>query len=75
MHGDYLFDGIKSSMREVETLEDNMRKKFTEFAKNYGLIVLGYAGNDRSIMEILSYLLKRDSYFSHGIYWCIRKDS
>ena len=75
LHGDYLFDGIKSSMREVETLEDNMRNKFTEFAKNYGLIVLGYAGNDRSIMEILSYLLKRDGYFSHGIYWCIRKDS
>ena len=75
LHGDYLFDGIKSSMREVETLEDNMRNKFTEFAKNYGLIVLGYAGNDRSIMEILSYLLKRDSYFNHGIYWCIRKDS
>lgn len=75
LHGDYLFDGIKSSMREVETLEDNMRNKFTEFAKNYGLIVIGYAGNDRSIMDILSYLLKRDSYFSHGIYWCIRKDS
>lgn len=75
LHGDYLFDGIKSSMREVETLEDNMRNKFTEFAKNYGLIVLGYAGNDRSIMDILSYLLKRDSYFSHGIYWCIRKGS
>lgn len=73
LHGDYLFDGIKTTLRETESLEMNMRMKFQEFAKDFGLIVVGYAGNDRSIMDILTYLLQHEDYFKNGIYWCIRK--
>lgn len=73
LHGDYLFDDIKTTLRETESLEINMKLKFQEFAKDYGLIVIGYAGNDRSIMDILTYLLQHEDYFKNGIYWCIRK--
>lgn len=73
LHGDYLFDDIKSTLRETESLNDNMKGKFIEFAKDHGLIVMGYAGNDRSIMDILSMLLQKEDYFKHGIYWCIRE--
>lgn len=75
LHGDYLFDDIKATVRETETLEHNMKAKFTEFAKDYGLIVVGYSGYDRSIMEAIAMLLKNDTYFNNGIYWCLRKDS
>lgn len=74
LHGDYLFDDIKSTLRETESLEENIRNKFIEFSKEYGLIVVGYGGHDRSIMDVFSYLLKQEDYFKHGIYWCIRKD-
>lgn len=73
LHGDYLFDNIKATLRETESLEHNMRMKFQEFAKDFGMIVIGYSGNDRSVMDILSYLLTKDEYFKNGIYWCIRK--
>lgn len=73
LHGDYLFDNIKATVRETESLEDNMRMKVQEFAKDFGLIVIGYSGNDRSVMDILSYLLTKDEYFKNGIFWCIRK--
>lgn len=73
LHGDYLFDDIKSSLRETESLDDNMKRKFIEFAKDHGLVVVGYAGNDRSVMDILSMLLQSNEYFKHGIYWCIRE--
>jgi hypothetical protein len=73
LHGDYLFEDIKSTLRETESLEGNMKNKFIEFSKDYGLIVVGYAGNDRSIMDILSFLLKKEEFFKNGIYWCIRK--
>lgn len=73
LHGDYLFDDIKSTLRETESLNDNMKAKFIEFAKDHGLIVVGYAGNDRSIMDILTMLLQKDEYFKYGIYWCIRE--
>ena len=73
LHGDYLFEDIKSTLRETESLEGNMKNKFIEFSKDYGLIVVGYAGNDRSIMDILSFLLKKEEFFKNGIYWYIRK--
>ncbi|WP_146095883.1 SIR2 family protein [Xanthomonas arboricola] len=73
LHGDYLFDDIKSTMRETESLEDNIKKKLVEFGREFGLVVVGYSGADRSVMDVLNYLLRSDEYFKHGIYWCIRK--
>lgn len=75
LHGDYLFDDIKSTARETESLEQNMKEKFIEFSKDFGLIIVGYAGGDRSIMDLLSMLLKNEDYFKGGIYWCVRQDS
>lgn len=74
LHGDYLFEDIKSTLRETESLENNIKDKLIEFCKENGLIVVGYAGNDRSIMDTLEYLIKSDSYLKNGIYWCIRED-
>lgn len=73
LHGDYLFDNIKATLRETESLEQNMRMKFQEFAKDYGLIIIGYSGQDRSIRDILNYLLQHDDYLKNGVYWCIKK--
>lgn len=73
LHGDYLYDNIKTTLRETESLESNMRMKFQEFAKDFGLIVVGYSGQDRSIMDILTYLLQHEEYFKNGVYWCLRK--
>jgi tetratricopeptide (TPR) repeat protein len=50
-----------------------MRDKFMQFAREYGLVVIGYGGNDRSIMDILDTILKSDGYFPNGLYWCKRK--
>lgn len=75
LHGDYLFDDLKATVRETETLEGNMKAKFAEFAKEAGIIVVGYSGSDRSIMDIFSSLLKSDDYLRGGVYWCLRQDS
>lgn len=70
LHGDYLFDNIKNTMAELETLEANMKKKFMQFACEYGLVVVGYGGRDRSVMDILDLLVRHEDYFKQGIYWC-----
>ena len=72
LHGDFLFDNIKNTIRELESLEDNMRAKFRQFATEFGMIVIGYSGHDRSIMDTLNTLLHSGTCFPHGIYWCIR---
>ena len=73
LHGDYLFDNIKATLRETESLEVNMQMKIREFAKNGGLIVIGYSGQDRSIMDILTVLISQPDYFKNGVYWCVRE--
>jgi NAD-dependent SIR2 family protein deacetylase len=73
LHGDYLFDDIKSTMRETESLEENIKKKMVEFGRDFGLVVVGYNGGDRSVMDVLHYLLRNDDYLKNGIYWCIRR--
>lgn len=74
VHGDYLFDSIKSTLNETESLEINTREKLIEFTKKYGMIFIGYAGNDRSIIDVINYLLRQDEFLGNGIYWCIRKN-
>lgn len=75
LHGDFLFDNLKNTVRELETLEQNMLEKFKQFASEFGFIFVGYSGNDRSIMDSLNLLLKNEMNFPHGIYWCILKGS
>ncbi len=74
LHGDFLYDSMKNTVRETETLEKNMRDKFMQFAREYGLVVIGYGGNDRSIMDTLDILLRSDSYFPNGLYWCVKDE-
>jgi len=73
LHGDYLFDDIKSTLRETESLEQNTKDKFVEFCKEYGLIVIGYSGSDRSIMDVLEFLARQENYLKNGVYWCLRR--
>lgn len=73
LHGDFLFDSIKNTVRELESLEGNMREKFRQFASEYGLIVIGYSGRDRTIMDTLDAILRNDDCFPHGVYWCVKK--
>lgn len=74
LHGDFLYDSIKNTIRETETLDRNMRDKFLQFAREYGLVVIGYSGNDRSIMDILDMTLKgTEGYFPNGLYWCVHR--
>lgn len=74
LHGDYLFDDIKSTVRETESLEQNTKEKMIEFCKEFGLVVVGYSGNDRSVMDVLDFLTKQENYLKNGVYWCLRKD-
>lgn len=74
LHGDYLFDDIKNTIKETESLEQNTKEKFIEFSKDNGLIIVGYSGQDRSILDVLNYLLQQEDYLKNGIYWCFRPD-
>jgi len=75
IHGDFLFDNIKNTVSELETLEENTKDKFRQFASEFGFIFIGYSGNDKSVMDSLQTLSRSPDNFPHGIYWCVRNES
>lgn len=75
LHGDYLFDEIKCTANDTSSLDKNMKEKFRQFLREYGLIVMGYSGEDESVMSVLAELLEDPSYMKNGIYWCVKEES
>lgn len=68
LHGDYRYDALKNTDAELQRLEAQLRQALIERAASAPLIVLGYSGRDRSIMEALT-----ESYSRPGagvLYWC-----
>ena len=73
LHGDYRYDKLQNTTEELQKLDEKLRKHFYRNNKNRGLIVIGYEGNDNSIMEVLEESLGYDNPFPFGLLWCILK--
>lgn len=74
LHGDYLYDDLKCTQSETESLQVNMRMKLEQFLREFGLIVIGYSGNDKSVMSVLSDLIQKEEYLRYGVYWVFREE-
>ncbi|MDQ3564337.1 MAG: SIR2 family protein [Pseudomonadota bacterium] len=72
LHGDYLFDRLKNTEQELDQLDPNMAAKFRQFARLCGLVVIGYKGNDRSVMTVIDALLQEPEAFPRHIWWGLR---
>ena len=69
LHGDYLYDNLQNLSDETKNLRRNMERAFSLALNEYGLVVLGYGGEDESIMD--GVLLDDDLEIpEYGIYWC-----
>jgi tetratricopeptide (TPR) repeat protein len=68
IHGDFLFSELKNTETELAEQDPNMSKQVEQILQKYdGLIVIGYAGNDESVMNLLEKLPK-----GRALYWCER---
>lgn len=68
LHGDYRYDDLENTDAELQRLDADLRAVLIERATNSPLIVMGYSGRDRSIMDALT-----ESYGRPGpgtLYWC-----
>lgn len=72
LHGDYLYSNLQNLGSETRKLRKNMKDKFQNFLLNRGLIVVGYAGNDDSILGPLEKLASEDAFLNFGILWVLR---
>jgi len=68
LHGDYLYSALKNTGTELNNQDSNMARQLRQVLSEYGLIVVGYSGGDKSIMDILSDISDRND-----LYWCVRR--
>ena len=66
-----LFLTPKNKENETTKIEENYKKNLTSIFQNYTPIIIGYGGNDGSLMEFLE---KQDK-IEGGIFWCYLKNN
>ena len=84
LHGDYLYSNIVNTADEMHAQSNavknpirdsrefisnlNMERQVRSVLDNFGLIVVGYSGGDKTIMDLL-----KDVSENNGFYWCYIK--
>lgn len=53
LHGDYQKFNIKNTKKELESLEDGVADEFKDILNNYGIVVIGYGGSDKGVMDCM----------------------
>lgn len=68
LHGDYKYSSLKNTDKELDTVNENFNKAINYYFIDKNLIVIGYSGRDKSLMESL-----KMAYSNKGggrLYWC-----
>ncbi|QHI36633.1 hypothetical protein IMCC3317_19960 [Kordia antarctica] len=70
VHRDLLLNPFNDE-EQTKKLKDEWGKALLPIVKNFSLLVIGYGGNDGSLMD---YLTEIDAKDRKPIYWCIRNE-
>lgn len=68
MHGDYRYDALKNTAAELLDLELEFRRELKVELKDCDLVVLGYSGRDRSVMDTLHQVFSEAGHTR--LFWC-----
>ena len=73
LHGDIDANNILNTTEETLEISTNMRRVVTNVVRHKGLVVLGAAGNEKSIWKVFEGLEREmngdDSVLSFGLFW------
>ena len=74
LHGDFRYDWLRNTEKELQQLEDTIKKYLADQLIDKQLVVIGYSGNDESIMSFLESNIDKPSFLSKGLLWAIKRD-
>ena len=69
VHGDYLYQNVKNLDTETRSLQGDIEDRIVQAIGEFGLVVVGYAGKDDSIMKPLIEATRS----GEGVFWCVRE--
>ena len=68
LHGDYKYSTLKNTAKELDTQQDTFKRRLKEYFIDRNLIVIGYSGRDKSLMEALTEAFSQPG--AGRLYWC-----
>lgn len=75
LHGDYRYDWLKNTAPELQNLEETIKEYAVTQMIDKQLVVIGYSGNDESIMSFFEDNIDNPNFLSKGLLWATRKGS
>ncbi len=69
LHGDFRYDSLKNLPADLATQNASLAECLRNAGNRFGLIVTGYSGRDKSIMDLFRAVLDTPNPFPHGLFW------
>lgn len=73
LHGDYKFTSLKNTEKELDSQEEAFKEHLANYHIDKNLIVIGYSGRDKSLMDALKHAFTKDG--AGRLYWCGYSDT
>ncbi len=74
LHGDFQSRRLKNTSEELQAQDAQLRRQLVDACKRYGLIVAGYSGRDRSVMDALHESIDAGTGYPSGLFWFSRNE-
>lgn len=71
LHGDYRYDALKNTDAELRALDAEFREALAHHCTHFPLVVVGYSGRDKSIMDSIDAAFSRPG--TGGLYWLLTR--
>jgi NAD-dependent SIR2 family protein deacetylase len=68
LHGDYKFTSLKNTEKELDSQDETFKEQLANYHIDKNLIVIGYSGRDKSLMNALKEAFTRKG--AGRLYWC-----
>ncbi len=68
LHGDFKYGDLKNTSSELQEQDETLRNKLIEYLSDKNLIVLGYSGRDKSLMDTLKQVYSKKG--AGILFWC-----
>jgi SIR2-like protein len=75
LHGDFRYDSLKNLTEDLKSQNQDLATCLRNACNRFGLIICGYSGRDKSVMDLLHSVLETTNPFPHGVYWTLLKGS
>lgn len=68
LHGDFRYDDLKNTTTELQQHETELHVELSHELQDFDLVVLGYSGRDKSVMDLLLQVYSGKK--SGRLFWC-----